>query len=82
MSADQSKSPGENQATAWITGVIAMLLIYILSPPPLGWLMEKAGIEPPEWFQFVYAPLIFAYNSFEPVEKFYDAYGSLLGVEM
>lgn len=55
MSPHASRNGDNSHATAWTTGVIAMVLLYILSPPPLGWLLDKFGIDAPAWFQFVYA---------------------------
>jgi hypothetical protein len=70
-----------NHLMAWSWGLTGMVLLYILSPPPLALMFERFGWESPDWPQYVYAPIIFLYEQFEPVKNFYDGYGKLLGVK-
>jgi hypothetical protein len=82
MSGEGHDHSGRSQGSAWGMGVAAALAVYILSPPPLVWLTEKTGIDPPEPLFWIYYPLELAYNRLKPVKAFYDAYGDLIGVEM
>jgi hypothetical protein len=72
---------GRSHAVSWWSGICIFLLVYILSPPPLALMFERFGWESPDWPEYVYTPIIFLYEQFEPVKNFYDGYGKLLGVK-
>jgi uncharacterized RDD family membrane protein YckC len=82
MSDEGVKKADGGHGLAWAMGIIGLVVFYLLSPPPVAWALEKFGIDEPEWFEWFYAPLIIAYDRFEPVARFYNAYGELLGVDM
>ncbi|HSI62089.1 MAG TPA: hypothetical protein VLE43_03195 [Candidatus Saccharimonadia bacterium] len=67
---------------AWSWSITGIVLIYILSPPPLAWMFERFDLGIPTWPRYVYAPLILMYSHFEPVKQFYDGYSELLGVKL
>lgn len=84
---DHDESPGHisqggSHAGAWATAIVAILVLYVLSPPPLAWAYDRAGMRPPTWPRYFYAPIILVYGNFEPVKKFYDGYAELLGVHL
>ena len=69
-------------STAWWLGICGAILFYFLSPPPLAWVYERFNLGNPAWPRYVYAPIIFLYSQFEPVEQFYDGYAKLLNVKL
>jgi hypothetical protein len=69
-----------SHGAAWITGLIAALVFYILSPGPVFWMCNKTGISRDGWLDWVYWPLENAYTRSEHVKNFYDAWFSLFGV--
>lgn len=80
--ADSLRDSGHSHAAAWGFAVSAVILLYVLSPPPLAWMYERFGWDTPDWPQYVFAPIIILYNRFEPVKDFYDGYSELLGVDL
>ena len=74
--------PQGSHSAAWITVAVIALILYVLSPPPLAWAYDRAGLRPPTWPRYFYAPIILIYGHFEPVKKFYDGYAELLGVHL
>lgn len=79
--ADSHPHGAHSHAASWWIAISVPLLIYILSPPPLIWMFEHFGWEDPDWLRYVYTPVIFLYDQFEPVRNFYDGYGRLLGLK-
>lgn len=73
-------SKDTNHGAAWITGIIAALVLYILSPAPVIWMCNKAGVQEMEWLARFYWPLETAYSKSERVKKFYDAWFSVFKV--
>lgn len=76
---DQSELPEPIEPTPQRTNrgaaiVVAVLLIYVMSPIPVAWMLEKSGIgdrvEPA--FAVFYAPLGFFADRFEIVDSFYE----------
>ncbi len=66
----------------WASISVGVVVLYILSPPPLAWLFERMGIRLPSWLKSLFIPLAWLYREFEPVQRFYDAYARLLGVHL
>lgn len=78
--AEESSSHREgSHAGAWGLGVSCAVLFYILSPPPLVWVLDFFRLGKPEFLRYLYAPLILLYDNFEVVKKFYDGYYLLVG---
>lgn len=82
MEEENSSRPQDGHGQLWTWIVLGTLIFYLLSPPPLAWVFERLGMEPPEWPRYVYAPIIWAYEEFQAVEDFYEGYADLLGVEL
>ena len=84
---DDSESCESNECSTNQTGrraavFVAVLLGYVLSPMPVAWGLQKAGVfdrlEAP--FLVFYAPLVYLVDRIEFVEKFYGWYGSLFNL--
>jgi hypothetical protein len=67
--------PGNSHGTAWTVGIVAAVLIYTLSPGPVAWWIHhrNGGTEPP-WVRWVYAPLVYGSEHFEPMGRAYEVY--------
>ena len=81
---DDTESHESNERSTNRTGncakvFMAVLLIYVLSPGPVGWGLEKiGGLECLETaYSIFYAPLIFLDERVEFVSKFYNWQGRL-----
>lgn len=68
---------------SWIVGLISLVAIYVLSPGPLGWALEKkylpAALEMP--LGTFFWPLAWCYNHIPWVHSFYDAYLRMFGIK-
>ena len=77
-----SRPPDDtSHGAAWVTGIVTALVFYILSPAPVFWMCNKAGVRELGWLAWFYWPLETAYSNSEHVKKFYDACFSLFGVK-
>ena len=64
-----------NTTTAWVVGALAAVLVYILSPGPVAWwIHHRNGGTEPVWVRWVYAPLIYGSEHFEPMGRAYEVY--------
>jgi hypothetical protein len=64
-----------NHGAAWMTGIVAAVVLYILSPVPVLSACTSGGKrDAPEWFLWVYAPVLYVSDRCKPVESFYEAY--------
>ena len=78
--ADQRSTGGSG--TTWIVGILAALVIYVLSPAPVAkMLISIHGRNPPDrilkTYVIIYTPLFKSLEHFQPAMKFYDWYYSL-----
>jgi hypothetical protein len=84
VNASSPKNASHGSGSSWALGLLILLVIYVLSPPPVVWVLVQSGdgTSEEEWFRWVYTPLIYAHRNFEPVRDFYQAYGELMGLDM
>lgn len=71
-----SASPSGHSWAGWIG--VSLLLLYALSVGPA---LKLCDSKPPAALQVCYAPLEYLYRHVSVVEKFYDWYLKLWGVE-
>jgi len=73
------REPDGHHGAAWGAGIIAALVLYVLSPVPVLSACTNGGKrDAPDWFLWVYAPVLFASDHCAPVEAFYTAYRDFL----
>lgn len=66
-------SPSSNGASGWVLAVIAIPILYVLSPGPLVAVYGRSTM-PPGWALVYVAPLEWCCERFPPIQKFYDNY--------
>jgi len=71
-----SAYPSGRSWAGWI--IVFLLLLYALSVGPA---LKLCGSKPPAALQVCYAPLEYLYRHVSIVEKFYDWYLKLWGIE-
>lgn len=65
----------KSRTMSWTLGVIAALLLYVLSIGPVaGWLLANGTPSPPTWYAILYAPHGWAYDHNRPVQRLLDEY--------
>jgi hypothetical protein len=69
-----------SQAGAWITGLLAAVILYVLSPGAVMLWHQSSGRVPPGWMLMPILPLEWAYDKVPLVASAYDAYFRLLGL--
>ncbi|WP_038165267.1 hypothetical protein [Verrucomicrobium sp. BvORR106] len=68
----KSNSRSDAGGSGWLLIVIALPILYILSPGPLVAVYGRSM--PPSWALVYVAPLEWGCSHFKPLEKFYDKY--------
>lgn len=82
MAEDSSRGPGP-----WIAGIAAAVALYLLSPAPVAAVLQAVHGKhdtPPavqSALQVVYAPIVLAVDRCPPVERFYEAYFKMCGID-
>ena len=79
--AERPRRRSINGAIGWAALILGL---YVLSPPPLAYVLMSAFPEREEDIEGIlrplYSPLQWLYDNYERVERFYDWYGSLFSM--
>lgn len=74
-----------SSGTAWVTGTVVALILYILAPGSVVLLMAKGVINPSatgqKAFEICFWPLAKLSETAKPVKSFYEAYFKVLGID-
>lgn len=73
-SPDLTHDSESSAATFWVCGILAALVLYILSPGILVYYQRSGSPAPPDWVRTALYPLEWCYENCEPVKHAYDAY--------
>lgn len=69
-----SRDSESSAATFWVCGILAALMLYILSPGVLVYYQRSGSPAPPPWVRTALYPLEWCYENIGPVKVAYDAY--------
>lgn len=71
---DLTRDSESSAAAFWVCGILAALMLYILSPGVLVYYQRSGSPPPPQWVRTALYPLEWCYENIGPVKVAYDAY--------